>query len=139
MIPSLRLSWVCVTMQAVHGASGLFGPHHHKHSCKGSTGTCFCSTCSVIYTKPCRRPLRQSSNGCSTVAALRFKELHFQGDTVLHPSGSTQKKGGSSFQETIPQNLGNKSLKCTYSIESSADILKPRINVLQRVFSQGPN
>lgn len=132
MIPSLRHSWVCVTTQVVHGVLGLFGPHHHNHSCMGQPVQAF-----SIYTKPCRWPLGQISNDCSTVAALRFRELHSQGDTVLHPSGSTQKKGGSSLEKTIPQNLGNKSLKCIYlmyylkcmySIESSADILKPRIN-----------
>lgn len=121
---------MCDNQAVVHGALGLFGPHHHKHSCKGQSEQAF-----IIYTKPCRRPLGQSSNDCSTVAALRFRELHSQGDTVLHPSGSTQKKPKLGRNNTWETNLCNVFYRVICSHLKAKNYLDT-VNVLQSLLKK---
>lgn len=88
MIPSLRLSWVCVTMQVVHGASGLFGPHHHKHSCKGQL-----EHVSVLHVQYLHQALQMASRtkqqwlfycGCSEIQRIAFPRRHSATPFWLH-------------------------------------------------------
>lgn len=120
-------------------AMGLFGPHHHKHSCKGQQEEAF-----SIYTKPCRPASRTKQQwlfycGCSEIQRIAFPRRHSATPFWLYT-----KEGRLKFGRNNPTKLRKQIFTMYVFYRVICRHLKAKnyldtVNVLQSVFSQGPN